>query len=121
LIDAAQLPNEEHRAAAVRALGDLDWSADARTALELAIADSSTVVRKAAVFAIAESGYYDGAADTLMPLLNDDSAHVRALAAESLGVIGSPAAIDALIAASRDNDPEVRAWAVWALDEIEER
>lgn len=119
LIAAARFADDEHRAAAVRALGDLDWSADAREALEAALADSSTVVRKAAVFAFAESGHYAGATDVLIPLLNDDDANVRALAAESLGVVGSPAAIDALIVASRDNDPEVRAWAVWALDEID--
>jgi HEAT repeat protein len=43
----------------------------------------------------------------------------RALTAQSLGMIGNPDAVDALILATRDANPEVRIWTVWALDEID--
>ena len=42
----------------------------------------------------------------------------RALAAERLGLLGAPEAVDPLLDALGDENPSVRAAAVWALDEI---
>jgi beta-lactamase regulating signal transducer with metallopeptidase domain len=47
---------------------------------------------------------------------NDPS--VRARAAERLGILGAPEAVEALLDALEDADAAVRAAAVWALDEI---
>jgi beta-lactamase regulating signal transducer with metallopeptidase domain len=51
-------------------------------------------------------------------LLASDDPAVRAQAAEVLGRLGDPAAVDAPMDALDDPAPEVRAMAVWALDEI---
>jgi len=50
--------------------------------------------------------------------LRDLDASVRALAAERLGRLGDPAAVDPLLDALLDREATVRAMAVWALDEI---
>ena len=54
----------------------------------------------------------------LVAKLGHDSALIRMATAYSLGRIGDVRAVDALIAAVRDPDPDVRAMVVWALDEI---
>lgn len=118
LIAAAKSDDDVHRAAAVRALSDLEWSIDAQYAVEAALKDASPLVRKSAVIALGESEIGYASVDALVPLLSDEAPAVRALTAHTLGIIGDPGAIDALIAASRDSNPEVRTWTVWALDEI---
>ena len=57
----------------------------------------------------------------LIAALRDSDAGVRRAAAQSLGNIESPRAVDGLIAVLRDSDVEVRRAAVWALGEIEDR
>ena len=50
--------------------------------------------------------------------LGDPDPGVRALAAESLGILGAAEAVDPLLAALDDPDASVRAAIIWALDEI---
>ena len=57
----------------------------------------------------------------LIAALRDSDAGVRRAAAQSLGNIESPRAVDGLIGVLRDSDVEVRRAAVWALGEIEDR
>ncbi|MCG8470000.1 MAG: HEAT repeat domain-containing protein [Gemmatimonadetes bacterium] len=61
-----------------------------------------------------------GSADRarLVAELSDEDPRVRAVAAERLGRLGDPDAVEALLDAIADEDPTVRATAVWALDEI---
>jgi HEAT repeat protein len=54
----------------------------------------------------------------LVARLGHDSPLVRSAAAYSLGRTKNIRGVDALIAAIRDQDPDVRAMVVWALDEI---
>ena len=56
----------------------------------------------------------------LIAALKDSDAGVRRAAAQSLGNIESPRAVDALVAVLRDSDVEVRRAAAWALGEIED-
>jgi HEAT repeat protein/beta-lactamase regulating signal transducer with metallopeptidase domain len=56
----------------------------------------------------------------LIAALRDSDAGVRRAAAQSLGNIESPRAVDGLIGVLRDSDVEVRRAAVWALGEIED-
>lgn len=58
------------------------------------------------------------AIDYLIQVLADPVAQVRVSAAETLGIIGHPGAVAALMTSLQDSDPDVRAMAVWALDEI---
>ncbi len=53
--------------------------------------------------------------ETLVVLLQDPQPDIRRTAAQSLGKIGSPEAIPALISALDDQDEEVRHWSAWAL------
>ena len=57
----------------------------------------------------------------LIAALKDSDAGVRRAAAQSLGNIESPRAVDALVAVLKDSDVEVRRAAAWALGEIEDR
>lgn len=50
--------------------------------------------------------------------LVDTDPRVRARAAERLGLLGAPEAVDALLDSLEDEDPAVRAASIWALDEI---
>jgi HEAT repeat protein len=54
----------------------------------------------------------------LIAALEDDDADMRCSAAEYLGDLGDPQAVEALLDTLRDPDPAVRAMAIWALDEI---
>ena len=57
----------------------------------------------------------------LIAALRDPDAGVRRAAAQSLGNIENPRAVDGLVAVLGDSDVEVRRAAVWALGEIEDR
>lgn len=50
--------------------------------------------------------------------LRDPVPRVRAVAAEKLGLLGAPEAVEPLLGVLEDPDAAVRAAAVWALDEI---
>lgn len=54
-------------------------------------------------------------------LLSDDDEVSRWKAAEALGRIGDPAAVDELISTLWDDDPNVRMKAAWALGQIGDR
>ncbi len=56
----------------------------------------------------------------LVTLLEDPSEDVRRTAARSLGKIGHPAAVPALVLALSDPDPTVREYSAWALGQIGE-
>jgi HEAT repeat protein len=51
----------------------------------------------------------------LIPLLKDPQADIRRTAALSLGKIGDPQSVPALVSALSDPDDEVRQWSAWAL------
>ena len=53
--------------------------------------------------------------DRLIPLLKDSQPDTRRTAALSLGKIGDPQSIPALVSALSDPDDEVRQWSAWAL------
>ncbi len=55
---------------------------------------------------------------TYLEVLRQGDVSARARAAEQLGRLGDPAAVEALLDALEDPAPAVRARAVWALDEI---
>jgi beta-lactamase regulating signal transducer with metallopeptidase domain len=59
-----------------------------------------------------------GDVPALIEALADRDADMRTSAAEYLGELGDPRAVKTLLETLRDPDPEVRAMAVWALDEI---
>jgi HEAT repeat protein len=54
-------------------------------------------------------------------MLSDDDEASRWKAAEALGRIGDPAAVDELIGTLWDDDPRVRLKAAWALGQIGDR
>jgi HEAT repeat protein len=53
--------------------------------------------------------------ERLVPLLQDPQPAIRRTAALSLGKIGEPEGIPALVSALSDPDDEVRQWSAWAL------
>jgi HEAT repeat protein len=53
--------------------------------------------------------------ERLIPLLEDPQPDTRRTAALSLGKIGDPQSIPALVSALSDPDDEVREWSAWAL------
>ncbi len=67
--------------------------------------------------ASAENMYQD-IFQSLVDMLGDDEADVRAAAAKALGVIGDKKAIDSLKTALKDDEADVRAAAVEALGKI---
>ena len=81
-------------------------------------ADVDEGVRVQAIGALGEIGN-PLATPTLLALLEPDQwSAVRVAAIRSLGKIGDPVAVDALLGLLRDADHDVRAMAVWSLDEI---
>ncbi len=57
----------------------------------------------------------------LLDSLEDPAPSVRRESAAALGRIGDPQSVDALIRTLRDQNDQVRAQAVWALDEISDK
>lgn len=53
--------------------------------------------------------------ERLIPLLEDSEPDIRRTAALSLGKIGDPQSVPALVAALSDPDDKVREWSAWAL------
>jgi hypothetical protein len=69
---------------------------------------------------VAETQVPQGTIDALETALDDADADVRRTAAEALGSLEDPRAVDALLEALRnDSDETVRKMAAWALGEIE--
>ncbi len=72
--------------------------------------------RHAAIEALMQIG--DPAVPALCDVLGDGSSAVRGAAVEALGEIGSAAAIQPLLAALADPEPEVRRCCAWALSQF---
>ena len=54
-------------------------------------------------------------------LKNEGDSHIRALAAQAMGVVGNQAALGDLIAALQDEDEQVRQAAAYSLNQIHQR
>ena len=110
-------PSADARRNAVWALTRIDGSA-AREGVRSALRDDSGSVRHAALNSIAL--HRDASAmPEAIPLLADDSDAVKRAAAEALGRIGDPAAVEPLLAASALTEGEVLTHSlVYALIEI---
>lgn len=117
-----QLLRTDHRAmvraAAATALGNMR-SAEAVPALVEAVTDTrmQSAVRWDAALALGKIGSHDAVKGLTQAAHYATDPYVRAAAVSSLGKIGNAAAIDALIAALRDQDPNVVHAAARALQE----
>jgi beta-lactamase regulating signal transducer with metallopeptidase domain len=124
------------REMAALAIGEIE---DPSGLAALREAGPAVVSEDARAWAIAQIEHVDGYSEVFAGALTDPEIHVevharnlplyleqladadpgvRARAAERLGLLGAPEAVDALLDALEDEDPAVRATAVWALDEI---
>lgn len=87
--------------------------------MDLLLHGKGSEARRVAVFAL---GFLreKSANSPLIELLSsqDEPANLRGQAAEALGYIGERESVVALLEATRDADPSVRFWAVFALGEI---
>ncbi|MCK9391041.1 MAG: HEAT repeat domain-containing protein [Syntrophales bacterium] len=78
-----------------------------------ALNDKDGNVRKSAAIALGKIG--PPAVKSLIGLLKAPTPGIRCLAAEQLGNIRDPEALEPLLSALRDHDPNVQWWAGWAL------
>jgi hypothetical protein len=78
----------------------------------------SVPTRAAAVELLGRFQALDALDDVIELLQHDPSSEVRARAARALGRLGSPRAVDALLATVADGPPATRMQAIWALGEI---
>jgi hypothetical protein len=88
--------------------------------LSLALVDTDTDVRLAALHAATRINSFTDVAG-VVALISDDSSLVRRRAAETLGVMKAADAVDGLIALASpefENDANVRTAAIWALGQI---
>lgn len=108
------------RAAAVRALGEIQDPAAIAALAQALQNDANPAVREMAAWALGQ--IEDAAAVTALgnALRTDREASVRKQAAWALGQIEDARAVDALSAALRDQNLEVRRMVVWALGQIED-
>ncbi len=106
------------RAAAIDALGRLDWKDAAHEVAEL-LADDSACVREAAARVVARLGYKD-AQDSLVRCLRDDDPVVRRTAIESLVALDLHDSAQALAEAIRDTDHRVIMAAIESLVDLHE-
>ncbi|MHB1242657.1 MAG: HEAT repeat domain-containing protein [Gaiellaceae bacterium] len=114
LLDALGDGSREVRTAAARSLGRLR-AAEAVEPVVRALAEK-TIPRSVAGQALLDLG--DVALPSLRRLLDADDAHVRANAAELLGLTGGAGDAEALLAALDDASAEVRAKAARALGRV---
>lgn len=110
LAPAAEDPAIADRVGVIRALGGLAAPSAAKALVQVAKSDSPEDVRAEAAKGLRGSGGYS---DSLLDLLEDDSALVRAAAAEALEGRDSKEVVKALLkAAKSDSDGGVRAAAL---------
>ena len=116
---AATSPSTATRRNAVWALTRIEADA-ARAAVRAALMDESESVRQAASHSVAV--HRDPhAVGAMVDLLHDSSAAVQRVAAEALGRIGDPVAVNSLLdATARTDDPMLTHSLVYALIEIAE-
>jgi hypothetical protein len=91
--------------------------------LATALSDSDEEVRLAALQASVKIHVFTGVAK-VVSLISDPSARVRKRAAENLGVMRASDAVVGLVALTapaRENDPKVRAAAIWSLGRIADK
>jgi HEAT repeat protein len=81
-----------------------------------ALRDEDSNVRQRAGDALGKIG--QPAAKPLAGLLQDPNPEMRRMAVEQLGKIRHPEALEPLLTALRDPDPNVQWWAAWALGEM---
>lgn len=81
-----------------------------------ALRDKDGNVRQRAATALGNIG--QAAGSSLVGLLQDPDPEMRRVAVEQLGRIRRPEALEPLLAALRDPDPNVQWWAAWALGEL---
>ena len=118
LLEALEDREEAVRHAAVRALADIGFAANAAAAAVAALAeDSSPKVRRGAARALGRVAAPEQAAAALSALLADDETTVRWTAARALAGYGA-AAFDRLAGALEDPNPAVRAAAAVGLGEM---
>jgi len=117
----------EVRAAAARALGrsnyygDLTGQEAARDAITIALSDRDWRVRQSAAEAVAVVRALPGTGVRLVEIVKRDRLEVRIAAAKALpAVYQFPDGVTALIAASRDTEPRLRATAVEALSKVDD-
>src|SRR5262245_43782126 len=106
---------ESDRLDLMRSLGN--WSGEEVVGpLVQALKDPSPAIREGAAAALGASGQR-GAVPALRERLEDRAENplVRGAAARALGQIGDMAARDAVLAATRDGERDVRLWALWSL------
>lgn len=113
LIAALQDDDAEVRIAAVRGLEKLGQERALAPIVAALAGCQDPTLRSAVASAMARIGA--PAVDALLDLLSHSDAVVRAAAADALGKIGVPQAVEPLIAALNDADPGVRAAAAYAL------
>jgi hypothetical protein len=96
------------RADAVRALIARPPTADAIAALTIALTDDDHVVRGLAALGLRDAGVAAASArDALIARLKDDEVGVRMIAAQAIGRLRDPSALDALMAAGRASGQHV--------------
>jgi HEAT repeat protein len=83
-----------------------------------ALRDKDINIRRRAGTALGKIGQPAGKA--LVGLLKDPDPEMRRVAVEQLGKIRHPEALEPLLTALRDPDPNVQWWAAWALGEMGE-
>ena len=81
-----------------------------------ALRDSDANVRQRVAIALGDIG--SQATEALVKLLGDSNPEMRRVAAEQLGRIRPPEAVEPLLKALRDPERNVRWWSAWALGEI---
>ena len=78
-----------------------------------ALRDKNDIVRQRAAITLGSIG--QPAVKSLIGLIKDPDPGIRQIAAEQLGEIRDTEALEPLLAALRDTDPDVQWWAAWAL------
>lgn len=115
---AADSPNPEDRAEAIRMMADLDDSRGAAVMTDL-LAYTQPSVRGAAVRGLGHLGWKE-AREKIESLLQDPVPAVREAAASSLADLGLPQSAPALTQALKDGAVSVRASAVAALLQLDQ-
>jgi len=118
LVDALEDPSAAVREAAIDALSTIGGAAVIRAVLP-ALRSEEVYVRNAACVVLRNIG--EPAVTHLTQLVRDDDQDVRKFAVDTLGLIGSPAAGEALIRALDDVNVNVAAAAAEALGQIRYR
>jgi len=116
LIKALESTDEEKRAKAAEALGELEDTRAIDPLIKLLRSDDSSIVRQKVSEALVKMGMQ--ATPRLVEALDDDDWRVRSQIAWILGEIGDSRAVPYLIKQINDSVRDVRKNVVWALGQI---